>query len=373
MVTTAFFRSTQNALQTTIGPYGHEVLRLNPSIVGIAVTLIGVSATLAAFWLVRRSNNARIRAVTFVGIGLLGAAILIVMLGNSTVTYLFSAVFLGLSGGLVMPILVTVAGQVPGVSRGRALASYTVALSVSLAIGPVFESLVLGSTRGSLKIALLSFLPLLVIASLFVGFMAYPARTSLGSDHLVSSGPMISENLFLRTAAVAVILYQIPFTAITAFGALIALNTYHVSLSLMQVPFTVFFLVSFGARSALVWKPPARRSTVLLQVAAIVTLAGLVMIGFGHGYVFLLVAIGILGLPHGLIYPVSISLVSQGTDGASLAKANSILYGAMSTVSFIVPLLLGLVATYFGYRDMVLLVLVPVVILTWMLFKSNID
>lgn len=339
---------------------------------GIALTLVGGLAAVANLWLVRRSAMGRLLTITFVGAALLTGAILIIVLGHSIVTYLLSAVALGLSGGLVMPTLVTLAGQIPGVTRGRALASYSVALSASLAVGPFFESLILGSTGGSFRIALLSFLPLTILAGVAIRFMARPTRPSLDSSQVVSSGSMISENIHLRTAVVAVILYQIPFTAITAFGALIAINTYHVSASLVQVPFTVFFLLSLGARSILVWKPPLHHGTALLRVSTILTLVGLIMIGLGHGFVLFLVAMAILGIPHGLIYPVSISLVAQGTEVASLPKANSVLFASTSTVSFFVPFVLGLVATYFGYRFMELLVLIPVAILARLLFKTKI-
>ncbi len=59
-----------------------------------------------------------------------------------------------------MPVLATLAGQVPGVARDRALSADTVALSASLALGPFLESLVLRVSKGSLRVAILSFLPL---------------------------------------------------------------------------------------------------------------------------------------------------------------------------------------------------------------------
>ncbi len=371
LVVTAFFRSTQNAVQTTFGPFGHILLKLSPSIVGFGITLAAGVAALANFWLVKRLRSARLRLLAFVGLVGISIAICVVVLGGSLPTYLISAVILGASGGLVMPVLATLAGQVPGVARDRALSAYTVALSASLALGPFLESLVLRASQGSLRVAILSFLPL-PLAGAALLLLVVQNGTAQAEPQDASFSAHIGENPHLRQAILALLLYQIPFVAVTSFGALIAHFAYGASASFAQLSFSIFFAFSLGTRLLLVWRPPGNRGGLLLRLAAIATLSGIVMLGFGHGLVLLVVAMAVLGIPHGLVYPVSLSLVARGTSSPDLPKANAVLFAATSSVSLVIPLVLGVVATYLGYRDMSLLMFIPVAVLAVLLFRIDV-
>jgi predicted MFS family arabinose efflux permease len=371
LVVTAFFRSTQNAIQTTIGPFGHILLKLSPTIVGLGITLAGSVAALANLWLARRLQSTRLRLVALVGLVGISFAIFVVVVGSSLPTYLISAVIFGASGGLVMAVLATLAGQVPGVAKGRSISAYTVALSASLALGPFAESLILRGSGGSLKVALLSFLPLPLAASALLVLVVSHVKPSTESEQSASYPAHIRENPHLRQAIVALLLYQVPFVAITSFGALIAHFSYGVSVSSAQLSFSFFFVISLGTRSLLVWKPPGIRSGLLLRFAAIVTMVGILLLGFGHSFVLLLVAMAVLGIPHGLVFPVSLSLVANSTSSQDLPKANAVLFAATSSVSVVTPFVLGVVATYLGYRAMSLLIFIPVVVLAVLLFRIN--
>ncbi|TAN24963.1 MAG: MFS transporter [Actinomycetota bacterium] len=373
LLATAFFRSTQNAVQTTIGPFGHILLKLSPSIVGFGITLAGGIGALANIWLARRLRSLRLRLVALAGLVGISFAISVVVLGSSLPTYLISAVIFGASGGLVTTVLATMASQVPGVARDRALSAYTVALSASLALGPFLESLVLRASGGSLKLAILSFLPLPLLASALLFLVVSDVRQSTEIDLAASFPAHVLKNPHLRQAIVALVLYQVPFVAITSFGALIADYSYGASISLAQLSFSTFFVVSLTTRSMLVWKPPGRRRVLVLRLAALVTLAGVLVLGFGHGLIWLMVAMAILGVPHGLVFPVSLSLVAASTSSRDLTKANALLFAITSSVSVVIPFVLGVIASYFGYREMSLLVFVPVFILAAMLFRTKVD
>ena len=371
LLATAFFRSTQNAVQTTIGPFGHILLKLSPTIVGFSITLAGAVGALANLWLARRLQSVRLRRMALVGLVGTSFAIVVAVAGSSLPTYLISAVIFGAAGGLVMTVLATLAGQVPGVAKGRSISAYTVALSASLALGPFAESLILRVSGGSLKVAILAFLPLPLAGAALIAFVVSQVKPSTETEKEGSFPAHIRDNPHLRQAIVALLLYQIPFVAITSFGALIAHFSYGASASLAQLSFSVFFAVSLGARSLLVWKPPGPRGGLLLRVAAFVTLTGIVVLGFGHSYIWLLVAMAILGVPHGLVFPVSLSLVAKSSSSADLAKANAVLFATTSGASVVTPLVFGVVATYLGYRVMSLLTLIPVVVLTVILLRLD--
>lgn len=240
LLVTGLFRSTQIAVQTTFAPFGHDILKLSPSIIGLGITLVESFVALANFWLVYRLHSGRL-CVILVGLALLSFTIFMIVLGSSVPSYLISTVVFGVSGGLVMPVLATLAGKVPSIARDRALTSYTVAPSASLVIGPFIESQLLNITGGSLDTALLSFAPFLLIAGLLLLFVVPSAESSghLKSD--ASSPALISKNAHLRLAIAALILYQVPFVAVTTFGALIAHISYDASACLAQLSFIVFF------------------------------------------------------------------------------------------------------------------------------------
>lgn len=119
------------------------------------------------------------------------------------------------------------------------------------------------------------------------------------------------------------------------------------------------------------WRPPGNLAGLLLRLAAIVTLSGIVMLGFGHSLVLLMVALAVLGIPHGLVYPVSLSLVARGTISPDLSKAKSVLFAAASCVSLVIPLVLGVFATYLGYREILFIIFIPVAVLLFRIGVPN--
>ena len=95
-------------------------------------------------------------------------------------------------------------------------------------------------------------------------------------------------------------------------------------------------------------------------MSAGLTAAGLVLLGTGHGLIVLMVAMGVLGVPHGLTFPLALALVADATPVADLPRANATLLGSTNLVSVIVPLVLGAIVPAVGYRGMMLAILVPV-------------
>ncbi len=371
LLITGLFRSSQNAIQTTFAPFGYEILRLSPSIVGFGMTLVGGFAALANLFLVSRLNSFRLRRVAIFGFVALSFAILNIVIGKSLPTYLDSAIILGISGGLTMPVLATLAGRVPGVKRDRALAAYAVALSAGLAIGPFIESIFLSANHGSLLTSFLIFIPFPLIAAALVLNVEDQVSSTVNAKQGATYPATIAKNNPLRLAIVGQLLYQVPFVAAVTFGALIAHSIYDVSTSLAQLSFSVFFAFSLASRMILVWKPSGNSSSLVLRISAIVTLFGVVLLGVGRDPIYFLLAMALLGVPHGFIYPVSISLIARGTITSDIPRANSILFASTSIVSVVGPFVLGVVVTELGYRAMLVLVLIPVLALSLMLFRIS--
>lgn len=370
LAVTALFRASQNALQTMIAPLGNEVLRLSPSVVGLAMTFVGAAAVVANLLLVTRLYSFRLHRLAVFGLVALTVAIIAMVFGHSILIFLSASAVLGISGGLLMPVFATLAARVPGVKRDRALAAYAVALSAGLAVGPLIESLLLSSNGGSLRKSVLDFAAIPLIALVLVFFVRLTSGTASNTKQETSYPASLISNAPLRLAVVGQLLFQIPFITLITFGALIAHTLYGASASSAQFAFSAFFGVSFIARVTLVWKP-IKDNVLALRIAAVTTLLGMILLGTCHSTLLLMIAMALLGLPHGVIYPISISLIANGTASVDLAKANSILFVSTSVVSVVGPTLLGVLVSSLGYRAMLALGLVPVVVLTIILFRTR--
>ncbi len=90
------------------------------------------------------------------------------------------------------------------------------------------------------------------------------------------------------------------------------------------------------------------------------TIAGLLLLGLGHGAWALFFAMGLLGVPHGLTFPLALALVADATPVTALPRANATLLGSTNITAVIVPLILGGLIPAIGYQDMTLVMLGPV-------------
>lgn len=88
-------------------------------------------------------------------------------------------------------------------------------------------------------------------------------------------------------------------------------------------------------------------------------LAGL-LLGTGSGTGAYLLAMAVLGIPHGLTFPVALAMVADVTPTRDLPRANATLIGGTSLVSVLVPLALGGIVPAVGYKATTLVMLAPV-------------
>ncbi len=165
-----------------------------------------------------------------------------------------------------------------------------------------------------------------------------------------------------RLALTAQLLYAVPFAGVTVFGALVARVAFGVTPGEAQLAFTAFFATSFAARALVVWRAPVTRKRAVFQVSGAMTVTGLVLLGVGNGLPLLLVAMAVLGLPHGFTFPLALALVAEAAPPGGLTRANAVLLGASNLTGVIAPVVLGALVQPAGYRGMVLLILVPVVV-----------
>lgn len=353
LTATALFRASENALQTSFAPFGHDVLHYDPSLIGIVVTVSGSIMVLSNLLIASKIRPDRLGRLLVTGLVAISMSFVILSVSHTLLLYIAAGISLGISSGLCMPLLSTLAGRLKGISRDRALTAFTVALSGSLAIGPALESLILKFDGSSLRIAFVAFAPLGLAGVVVIFRVLKSDRVRFESRTAGDVAPFSSEltgNLHLRLAIIGQLINQIPFIAFITFGVLLAHSLYGVSNSSAQLIFTTFFGVAFLIRIFLVTRPQVHRTYSLLEFCTLVMILATFALAIGRGPIMLFIFVGVLGVPHGLLFPLTISLVARGTDAKHLSRANASLFTAISLVSVVFPILLGVVIAHFGYR-----------------------
>ncbi len=408
LVSTAMFRATQNMAQTTFSLLGREDLGLKAGTLGLLAALAGLAMVVVTLRFASRVAPGKARAAAAAGSLVLAGALAVFVFASSLGPFAAAVIALGIAGGVGFPALTSAFGSAEGAQREQALALFALTLSASLAIGPLMETLVLDLHHQDLRAPFAVFV---VFPLLGAALLARPARRSkrmslsgggegtgtigdaapgaiagtgpepgpsgAGSSGAGSSGaggaawsqarrPRFGLELWQtpggRLALTAQLLYAVPFAGVTVFGALVARVAFGVTPGEAQLAFTAFFATSFAARALVVWRAPVTRKRAVFQISGAMTVTGLVLLGVGHGLPLLLVAMAVLGLPHGFTFPLALALVAEAAPPGGLTRANAVLLGASNLTGVIAPVVLGALVQPAGYRGMVLLILVPVVV-----------
>lgn len=403
LVVTALFRATQNMGQTTLALLGKERLGISASSIGwvgaavglvsVAVAMLGASRVPVRLALLAASASALVLSVS----------LLVFALAGSFAMFVGAAVIFGLASGIGLPSLTTNVGARPGPNRDRSLALFTLALSASLALGPLLETAVLSVAKENVRVPFVVFAGFPVLAAL-IGFgswrsgggrLGHPLRRdqedatapegASGSVELeeaqageppregvqVEPARPLWSILGWRAALWVQLVYSIPFSGIVIFGALVARVGYGVTPAVAQLAFTSLFVTSMAGRAYLAWRPIRGSKAPAIALSVGLSVVGLVLLALGHGVVALMAAMALLGIPHGITFPVVLSLVAGSTTPAELPKANAVLLGGTSLTSVVIPAALGVIIAAFGYRDMVLFLLAPVVVISVALWSSR--
>lgn len=386
LAATALFRISQNMALTTVSLLGSEKLGLHSGAIGVVGAVAGLATAAVTFTVSGRVPPRRSAMSAAAGLTILVVALVAFALASSFGMLVIASLLLGVAGGLTMPGLINAVVFISGSRSERAIGLYTITLSLSLALGPVMESLMLsiGDQNVRTPFLLFSFFPafgvLLIGASLHWPRKRRPSPAPVTATVLAIPSLPTSDRRWRRgllgsregrVALIAQLLYAIPFSGITVFGALVARIGFGVSPAMVQVAFTVFFVLSFAARGAVTVRAPIAHKLPLFWAAAIFTGAGLLLLGLGHGLVLLLVAMGVLGIPHGLTFPLALAMAADSTDLDGLPRANATLLGSTNLAAVIVPLILGAIVPAVGYRGMVLVLLAPVVVCITLLFTHR--
>ena len=184
-----------------------------------------------------------------------------------------------------------------------------------------------------------------------------------GPGHFGAPGPSTRLLSFpaYRLALATMLTYQAPFAALVTFGALLARHVDGASAAGASLAFGVFFAVSMAVRGVVAVKAPIRHQRAVLSGAVLATAAGIAILGGASGFLVLLVGMAVLGVPHGLTFPMASAVLADGVPLGTLGRANARLMASTNLVTIAVPFACGWLASAVGYRDMYLVMEIPVV------------
>lgn len=378
---TAAFRSAQNMGQTTLSLLG-KTMDLGGGAIGAISAGSNLVAALTMLLVTARIQADGARRAVVAG-SLLLASSLALFLIPSPLSLLGGAFLLGTAGGLTLPSVATVIGHRAitrsqsnsagdgGPSRftpARALATLGLVLSLSLVVGPLLESAVLSVSAQNLRMAYLAFLPIALLGAL----LAAGGRARSGSER--TERPSVQQSfkglraLFSNRrwsfALCAQAIYAVPFSVVVVFGGLLGKSLYHVSASSIEAAIAVFFTLSLLSRAVLTWHPATSQRTRLFGACVALTLTGLALLAIGSGPITFFGALAILGVPHGLTFPLALGLVAESVPTEELGQANASFTAVSSTINVVAPIALGLAIDHLGSRAMLGCAMVPVVLLS---------
>lgn len=379
LIATGSFRSAQNMAQTTFSLLGVS-LGLSGAAIGAIAAGSNLVAVLTMLLFTAQLANSSARRAVFVGL-LFMTASLASFLAPSLIMLLVGSLFLGIAGGLVMPSAATAIGDLASggaapsrAARGRALAMLALVLSISLALGPLYESFVLSATHERLQAAYLAFLPIPLIGAVMASgrrrtTAAVPAAASSFGQSMASLGSLF-RNRQWSLAVCGQAIYMVPFTLVVVFAGLLGNSRYHASASMTEIGVALFFIVSFLCRVALTRWPAVGYRVELFALCVVTTLCGIALLALGHGTGLFMAALAVLGAPHGLTYPLALGLVSDAVPIEELSRANAGFQAVSNLISVAVPFVFGVVIDRFGDRAVLLCAAIPILpmaALLWLL------
>ncbi|WP_337861062.1 MFS transporter, partial [Ferroplasma sp.] len=348
-------------MMTTISLFSKYDLQFNQIEVGLTESVMAL-ATFITTALINSHLSSRPRRYLFIFSNVAFTVILGLMEFSNYISVWIFIFVAGLAFGAIMPNIITSAGMITDKKeRERVLGIYTLALSVSLIAGPAFESYIL--TFEPLRIIFLFFVPFGIVASVLSPFLKFPDK----KDEIRKTKINVFKEPGFKVSLYAILAYNIIFALLITFGGIYAKSVLKLSLSDVSLLFTGFFLVSFSARLFISYRAPESLWH-YIGTAMIITITGIIFLFLGTTALIYIIAYLLLGIPHGITYPLSIVSISRTFDMSYRNMANSYFFSIMMAIGIVTPSAGGLVENLIGFRYM-FLALVPLVI--FLLFASN--
>ena len=346
-------RASNNMLMTTIPLITKYLFGFNEGEVGIISALTSL-ATFIGSGLINSRLRGGTRELAFRSAAIIYAILLPFFYLASPITVWILAGIAGIVLGLIMPNIITYAGLLKDrKQRERVLSIYTLALSISLVLGPAIETWIL--EYFSLRMVFLFFAPFSILTGIMSFFVEFPKEDNKNVKVKVFSNPGFI------TAVINILTYNIVFSILLAFGGIFAKSTFNVPYSTVTAIFSAFFTTSLIARLYLSIRP-AEKLWHFMSLSIGITTLGLIFISiFPPTLLLFVAALLLLGIPHGLTYPLSVISISRTFRLEERNAANSTFFAIMMLIGIITPSIAGFVIQRIGFR-LTLTFIIPIIL-----------
>jgi DHA1 family multidrug resistance protein-like MFS transporter len=348
------YRATTNMLQTSIPLYVKYYLGNSNLEVSLVMTAsVAASFGAVAYFGLRRT---RIRRAIVFSLAALASGVSLYTVSHDTLEITAVSILAYLGAGVQPLLLTSVVLVSSSEQREKNISMFAVMLSLSLILGPLYQSVVLRASEDNLALSMVSFAPLVALA--------LASFTFIGLDDT----PIIEEKLdlsFLRNkvyllGVLADIVYAIPFSAVITFGGILARQSFGASYTTIELLFTLYFAASLITRLA---SMKLKSKFLSVVTALIITLLGLTAMGLSANFLEFALSFVLLGVPHGVAYSTGASYIASAVPRKSLAAANLVSSFFFGAVSFGILPVLGALAQFTGLRDSFLFIEVPVALI----------
>ncbi len=349
-------RASNNMLMTTIPLLARYDFHFSNTLIGLLSALTALMTFLSSGLINSRLRSCCRRLALIASSVAYTVVYPLFWLSSPLTIWLLSAIA-GFTLGFLMPNIITSASLLPDRrARERLLNIYTLSLSISLILGPAIESLIL--KHYSLKESFLFFTIFPILALAIAPLIRFPEER--GGDSLITVNNVLSNPGFL-TAVLNIATYNVVFSFLMAFGGIYARDSFGLSYSMVETLFSLFFITSFLGRLYLSIKP-AERLWPLMSSAVLLTVIGVTMIGLTSSSLIYIIALLLLGIPHGITYPLSVVAISRAFKPQHRNAANSLFFSFMMLIGIATPTVTGYVADLIGIRNTFIVLILPVII-----------
>ena len=356
-------RSSNNAFMATMPLFVERYFHFNGTDVGLIAGFSSLVMFLTTFFINSRLR-AKSRRYLFIFANVLITASLLLIMYSTVFSIWIYVLAISFSAGIIMPNIITSAGDYQDRKvRERMMGIYTLALSASLIVGPTLEGLVLDYFP--LKYGFLLFAPISAVAVILSPFMKFPESKSEESKDV-----KIFSNPGFKVAIFSILTYNVPFSMIIYFSGIFAEQAFSMPYSAIMLIFSSLFAVSFISRVALSYFVPSNLWR-YIKFSMFMTAIGVSAVFLSRDVLFYVIGIMLLGIPHGLTYPLSISSIGRSFNINKRNKANSYFFAIIMLINIVVPATAGLLIDHIGFRN-VMIFIVPIVIVLFFMARREI-
>lgn len=353
IITTFVARASNNMISTTIPLLAKYDLYMSQYEIGLIAALSSAASFITTIFINARINSHQRRRL-FIISSLMYVITLPLYAYSNVLTIWILSTLTGASLGLIMPNIITAASLLEDRKlRERIIALYTLTLSLSLIAGPALESFLLKFIN--LREVFTYFMPFGIVLLILSFFLEFPEEKHSAIKVKVWS------NSGFKVAVYNILIYNIPFAIITTFLGIYERDTYGVSLSQVSLIYSLFFTSSFLARFYLFLRPPERLVAEML-ISASLTGIGILMIAISRNLLIFIMAMILLGIPHGSTYPLSVMTIGRSFRLEERNAANSHYFSVMMIIGILVPVLSGYIISSVGFETVFIILLLVVIV-----------